>query len=218
LIELFRWLSLKVRPRWLAAPLQEMPQRSGLAWAVHLTYFGLIIVGSVVSYDWDSLQTALLASVRAKLGRSEGLFGAAGRAYASGNVLKAASVTFLVNFLWGSVARISLPSVVLPGIGAVMAAVLAFQTGLVLGPTIDLTPEGILSRSGTLLLEWEGYILAAFFSLLIPSFLFQRSLGGSVWSRYGRALRLNVQANGLVALVLAVAAMYEASVVIGMLK
>jgi len=218
LIGLFHWLSFRVRPRWLAIPLQEMRQRNRLVWAVHLTYFGLIILGSVVSYECDSLQIGLLASVRAKLSGSEGLFGVAGRAYASGNVLRAATETFLVNYLWGSVVRISLPSVVLPGIGAVMATVPAFQTGLVLGPTFDLTPGGILSSSGTMLLEWEGYILAAFFSLLIPIFLFQKSLGGSVWSRLGRALRLNVQAIGLVALVLAVAAMYEASVVIGMLK
>jgi hypothetical protein len=81
-----------------------------------------------------------------------------------------------------------------------------------------LTPEGILSRSGTLLLEWEGYILAAFFSLLIPIFLLQKSLGGSVSSRFGRATRLNLQANGLVALVLALAAIFEATVVISVLK
>ena len=76
----------------------------------------------------------------------------------------------------------------------------------------------MLPHTGTMLLEGEGYILAAFFGLLIPISLLQRSRGGTARSRFGPALRLNVQANGLVALVLAVAACYEAIEVISMMK
>ena len=74
----------------------------------------------------------------------------------------------------------------------------------------------MLPHSWTMLLEGEGYILAALFGLLIPVHLAQSRLGGTALGRYGRVLLLNVQANAWVALVLAVAACYEAIEVIWM--
>jgi hypothetical protein len=75
---------------------------------------------------------------------------------------------------------------------------------------------GMIPHSGTMLLEGEGYILAAFFGLLILVHLVQSSLGGSLSERLRRVLLLNVQACALVAVVLAVAAVYEATEVIWM--
>jgi hypothetical protein len=78
----------------------------------------------------------------------------------------------------------------------------------------------MLPHSGTLLLEGEGYILAAFFGLMIPLAIFRRPpesdsapKQGYVW-----AVLLNLKGSVLVALVLAVAAIYEATEVIYMLK
>lgn len=69
--------------------------------------------------------------------------------------------------------------------------------------------------SGTLLLEGEGYILAAFFALLIPvELLFPKDTSPAA-SRFGRAIVLNLKACLLVLAVLAVAAVYEAIEVIG---
>jgi len=64
----------------------------------------------------------------------------------------------------------------------------------------------------------ELQILATLFGLLIPIHIFQSSLGGNPLSRFARVLLLNLQANVLVALVLAVAACYEAIEVIAMMK
>lgn len=72
----------------------------------------------------------------------------------------------------------------------------------------------MLPHSGTLLLEGEGYILAAFFGLLVPIYMFQRDPEIGVGRRYGRALMMNLKAMALVALVLATAACYEATEVI----
>jgi hypothetical protein len=218
LIGIYRWAAPRVRPRWLAAPLQEIRQRPGLVWAVHLTYFGLVMLGAVVIFEWADLQAVLMASVRAEIGGSSGPLSLAGRAYGSGNVLWAAAVTFLINFLLGSIIMISLPSVVLPGLGVVTAAFRALLWGVLLGPSFVPAAGAMLPHSMTMLLEGEGYILAAFFGLLIPISLLQASCGGTARSRFAGALRLNVQANGLVALVLAVAACYEAVGVIEMMK
>ena len=156
------------------------------------------------------------ATVRAQIGGSGGPLSSVGRAYLSGNIPRAAAVTFLINFLLGSIAVITLPSVVLPGVGTFMAALRALMWGLLLGPSSVLMAYVMLPHSWTMLLEGEGYILAALFGLLIPVHLFQSSLGGTALGRFGRVLLLNIQANAWVALVLAVAACYEAIEVIWM--
>ncbi len=214
LIGLFRGLADRVRPRWLAAPLQEIQRRPRLVWAVHLTYFGLVILVSVLVYDLPEVQTLLGSAVREGISNPKGPLSGVVRAYSSGSILRAAGVTFAVNFVLGSLAMITLPSVILPGIGSAVAALRAFLWGLLLAPTTVLAAGAMLPHSWTLLLEGEGYILAAFFGLLVPVYLIRSSPG----PRFGGALLLNVQASVWVALVLAVSAFYEATEVIWMMK
>ena len=107
--------------------------------------------------------------------------------------------------------------------------------GLLLGPSVVTLTWGMLAHTGTLLLEGEGYILATFFALLVPVYLFNshqvtakptsvdefeavepapEAVKISAWGRFGRAVVLNLKASVLVAIVLAVAACYEAVEVI----
>ena len=216
LIGLYRWLADRVRFHWLAAPLREMQRRPRLVWAVHLTYFGLVMLGAILVYELPDVQAILMSTVRAQIVGSGSPLSVAGRAYGSGNIPRAAAATFLVNFPLGSIAVITLPSVVLPGVGVAMAALRAITWGLLLGPTTVLMAFAMLPHSWTMLLEGEGYILATLFGLLIPVHLVQSSLGGTALGRFGRVLLLNIQANAWVALVLAVAACYEAIEVIWM--
>src|SRR5208337_4708279 len=111
--------------------------------------------------------------------------------------------------------------------------------GLLLGPSQVALAYVMRAHSGTLLLEGEGYILAAFFALLIPIYLFRSSAplqkaavadpresesepaaseekASTAWSRFKQAVVLNLKANVLVAIVLVVAACYEAFEVISM--
>jgi hypothetical protein len=120
-------------------------------------------------------------------------------------------VTFGINFLLGSLAYITLPSVLLPGSGAFLACIRATAWGLLLAPTLQPLAYAMLPHSLTLLLEGEGYILAALFGLLIPVHILQSSLGGNPLTRFGRVVLLNLKAKFWIALVLAVAAIYEAS-------
>jgi len=86
--------------------------------------------------------------------------------------------------------------------------------GLLLAPAIVALSLTMLPHSGTLLLEGEGYILATFFGLLVPIFLIQKGLEGKPLQGYKQALLLNLKANLLIAIVLSVAALYEATEVI----
>ena len=202
------------RPSWWAAPLLEMDQRPRLVWGVHLVYFGLVIAGSVLVSTLPDVQTILLSKVRDALVASSGPLALAAKAYQSGGIPLAAAVTFLINFFLGSLLVLTVPSVIVPGSAILVAAVRALTWGLLFSPTISSLAYAMLPHSGTMLLEGEGYILATLFGLLIPIHIFQSSLGGTPLSRFGRVLWLNVLANFWVAVVLAVAACYEATEVI----
>jgi hypothetical protein len=104
--------------------------------------------------------------------------------------------------------------VIVPGSGTLMAAIRSVVWGFLLAPSIVSLARAMLPHSGTMLLEGEGYILATLFGLLIPVHIVQSSLGGTPLSRFGRVLWLNLLAHFWVAVVLAVAACYEASEVI----
>jgi hypothetical protein len=207
---------MKRRPSWWTAPLLEMEARPRLVWGVHLAYFGLVIVGSLLVSRLPEVQTILTSNVREALAASSGPLALAARAYESGNILRAAAVTFVINFFLGSLLVLTLPSVIIPGSGILMATIRALTWGLLFSPTIGELQYGMLAHSGTMLLEGEGYILATLFGLLIPIHIFQSSLGGTPLSRFGRVIWLNVLANFWVAAVLIIAAGYEATEVIWM--
>jgi hypothetical protein len=204
----------KARPAWWAAPLLEMEQRPGLVWGVHLVYFGLVIAGSVLVYHFSDVQSVLLSNVRDALSASSGPLASAAKAYGSGSIPLAAVTTFVINFFLGSLLMLTLPSMLLPGVGIFMAALRSVLWGLLLAPTIRILAYTMLPHSGTMLLEGEGYILATLFGLLVPIHIVQSSLGGTPLSRFGRVLWLNVLANFWVAVVLVVAACYESTEVI----
>jgi hypothetical protein len=210
--------SEKTQGRWIGPALAEIRRRRRLFHSLHLVYFGLCLGCMLVIYEVPDVQGALLVAVGAQVEDGSGPLGVAGRAYRSQNIARAAVVTLGVNFVVGSFAVITLPSLVLPGIGVLMAAWRAMLWGLLLAPTHLGLSRVMLAHSATLLLEGEAYILAAFFALLIPLCLFDRKAGTTVGSRYGRAILMNLRGNLLVLLVLALAAIYEAVEVILQMK
>ncbi len=204
----------KSNSAWLAPPLGEIRRRKRLFLLVHVVYFGLCLIGMLFVYELPELQNAMLALVGAQVESGSGLLGIAGRAYASGNIALAAAVTLGINFVVGSFVWITLPSAIIPGIGVLGALFRALVWGILLAPTFSAFSGTMLPHSLTLLLEGEGYILASFFAILIPLDLCRAQAGTTVASRYGRALVLNLKGSILVLLVLAVAAVYEATEVI----
>jgi hypothetical protein len=237
LIGLFRWLAARSRgpllsigdehfgevaepettnaqTSWWAKPLLEMERRPRLVWGVHLVYFGLVIAFSVLVYQLPDVQTLLLSVTSEALSAPSGPLASAAKAYNSGSIPRAAVTTFVINFFLGSLVMLTLPSMIVPGSGIFLAILRSTAWGLLLSPTIRELAHSMLPHSGTMLLEGEGYILATLFGLLIPIHIVQSSLGGTPISRWGRVLWLNVLANFWVAVVLAVAACYEATEVI----
>jgi len=204
----------KVALPFFAEPLLEMKARPRLVWGVHLVYFGLVIAGSLLIYELPDVQVILLGKIREALATKSNPLGFAADAYLSGSIPRAAALTFVINFLLGSLALITLPSILLPGSGVFVAGLRATAWGMILAPVMQSLAYAMLPHSGTMLLEGEGFILATVFGLLIPIHIVQSSLGGNPLTRFGRVLLLNLKANFWIALVLAVAAIYEATEVI----
>jgi hypothetical protein len=189
-----------------------------MIWGVHLVYFGIYLLAAGFVFGTPDLWVAIQAIVRGALGGGDRTLEYAGKAYLSGNMAWAALVTFVINFFLGSVVFITLPSCVIPASGTLVAAYRALLWGLLLAPATLLQAHLMLAHSGTLLLEGEGYILATFFSLMLAVLVFRSDPDSSFLQRYGRGLLLNLKGSLLVALVLAVAAIYEAVEVILMLR
>ncbi|HUS72032.1 MAG TPA: hypothetical protein VMY06_03125, partial [Sedimentisphaerales bacterium] len=163
------------------------------------------------------LQSCFLVGVSSQLTEGSGILGIAGEAYASKNMLRAAVTTFAINFPFGSLLCITLPSIIIPGSGALIAGLRASLWGLILAPSFSTLSAMMVPHSLTLLLEGHAYVIAAFFGVLVLVYLFRKAEGPSAGTRYGRALLMNVRGNLLVIIVLAVAAVYEAIEVILMM-
>jgi hypothetical protein len=205
-------------PNWLAAPLLELERRPRLVWGLHVGYFGLVILGAILVHSVPEIQAVLVSSVQDALSAPSGTLAAAGKAYATGSVLRAAGVTFCINFFMGTLLMITFPSMLVPGCGILLATVRSFVWGLLLAPTAGMLALTMIPHSGTLLLEGEGYILATIFAVLIPIRLFDSRLEGAPGVRFARAVLLNLQASFWVAIVLLAAALYEATEVIAMMR
>ncbi|HUV63854.1 MAG TPA: hypothetical protein VMW24_08145 [Sedimentisphaerales bacterium] len=214
LFRLYCSMADRLRNTWLGTPLAEIRRYKHLFLTLHLIYFGAIVIFMFVSYLLPELQVCLLSAIRSQVTDGSGPLGVAGKAYMSKSIPLAAVTTFVINFFFGSLAVITLPSVILPGVGVLVAGLRAMLWGLLLAPTSDVLSRSMLPHSLTLLLEGEAYVIAAFFALLIPVFLFRRAEGSGIAHRYGKALLLNLKGNLLVAIVLTVAAIYEAIEVI----
>ena len=218
LMAIYRAMAPRIGWRVLHDPLAELAARPKLLGGLHVLYFGLVLAASAIIYHFPELQMSVLSVTRGAFTDPHTPLAAVGKAYGSQNIAWAAGVTFVVNFLGGSIAVITFPSLLVPGSGILMAVIRATLWGLLLAPTIAVLSLAMLPHAGTMLLEGEGYILAAFFGLLVPIYLFDRDKGIDVPSRYGRALLINVKALALVAIVLFTAACYEATEVILMMR
>lgn len=197
--------------------LGQVARRPWLFFGLHGLAFGLYLLFALAAWAAPEVQQLLLTAVRANVEQGGGPLAFAAEAYVARSIPLAALRTLLVNLGVGSLVSITLPSLVIPGVGVLMLAFRFGVWGLLLSPTtLDLS-RLMTWHMITLFLEGEGYILAAFFGLLVPIYLFSPGKQGRAWQRYVRAVGLNVKGTVAVAVVLTVAAVYEAVEVIAQL-
>ena len=177
---------------------------------LNLVYYGLVVCGMVYVAFNSSLQQSLLELVGSAF--TEGPLSAVGSAYSGGQVLWAMVLTFVVNLFLGSIAVITLPSLVIPFSGLLMGAYRAVLWGLLLSPTTPELRLVMIPHSLVLILEGQAYILAMLAAYVQGrAFLWPRSVGAATRRQgYGLGVKRSVRIYLPVVLLLAVAAIYEA--------
>jgi hypothetical protein len=138
-------------------------QESRRAYAIlNGVYYGLMLCAMLyVSFN-RPLQETLMEAVGEAWGT--GPLAVLGDAYSGGQVLLAASLTFVVNLVVGSFFWINLPSLIVPFSGMFFGLVRAGVWGLLFSPaTLEVSGVQVLAGilvAGVILLEGQGYVLA----------------------------------------------------------
>ncbi|MGQ9553027.1 MAG: stage II sporulation protein M [Anaerolineae bacterium] len=181
--------------------------------AINIVYYGLVILAMIFVATQPELQRSLTEVVATSF--TSGPLETVGAAYGSGNVALAATITFVVNFFLGAFLYITLPSLLIPFAGLCTGVIRAVLWGLLLSPAMPELRLAMIPHSLTVLLEGQAYVLAMLGSYLLWSTALRRGEGsGNFLSRYRVGLSKNVRLYLLIAIVLAVAALYEALEVI----
>ncbi|MGC9522794.1 MAG: hypothetical protein ACP5HG_13045 [Anaerolineae bacterium] len=152
-----------------------------------------------------------------------GPLGAVGEAYGSGQALRAVALTFIINLAVGTFATITLPSLIVPFSGLLLALYRALLWGFLFAPAPggELTARALLE--GLLivilvLLEGEVYVLGALGAWLQGrSFVFHKRLGHETASRgYVAGLKQTALMYVPVIVVLIIAAVYEVAIALAL--
>jgi hypothetical protein len=185
---------------------------------LNLVYYGLVACGMVFTALDRSVQRELQAAVGNAL--TQGPLAGVASAYTAGQIILAIAWTFVINLAVASFISITLPSLIVPFSGLLVGLVRAVAWGLLFSPP-SLAVGGREAAMGLLIaillvLEGQGYVLAMLAAwvqgraFLSPHTVGAADRGQGYLAGIKRALHLYL----LVALVLAVAAVYEAVVAI----
>jgi len=214
--ETLKWMGGRLKQGWLSSAVQVVVDHRREYCLVNGLYFGLVLIIAFIVYYSPSVQDFTTHLVQQQIQSGEGMLGWAGSAYASGVIPYAALVTFIVNSFFGAFLYIVLPSLVIPGIGLLTGIFRSLSWGLLLSPSTESLASAMIPHSITLLLEGEAYVLCMFFVYLMVRGLVRG--GSSLGERYRKGVGLNIKGFLLVLLVLAVAALYEATEIILLMR
>lgn len=174
---------------------------------LNLFFYGLVVAAVFFAGGHPDVQRAVAGRIKELV--TKGNFAPITRIYyAERNIPLAALVTYLTMFLAGAVLQLSLPSLIVPFAGLLILMYRCILWGLLFGPDKILT----YPAAGTLLLEGQGYILVAWGIYLHGTRFLRPSRFGfqSHKEGYKAGLSICVRLYALVAIVLFVAALYEA--------
>jgi hypothetical protein len=176
---------------------------------LNLVYYGLVVFGMVYVAFNPSLQQLLLDAVGSAF--TEGPLSAVGGAYSGGQVLLAIVLTFGLNLAIASFLWITLPSLVIPFSGLLTGACRAVLWGLLFSPSSPEMSMVMIPHSLTLILEGQAYILAMLAAYIQgKAFLWPGTVDATTHTQgYLAGVKRSLRLYLLVAIVLAVAAVYE---------
>lgn len=179
--------------------------------AVNVFYFGILLIGGLIALLRPDIQGYWLDVLAA--GLKSGPLAPVGSAVEAGKVVNLAVQIFKTNVITGTLAYITIPSLIFPPWALLIGAWRALLWGMAFViPYGRLTFGKLIFHYVTLLIEGEAYVIAIFASL--------RLIEALIWPvRFGQRSRLQAYAVAImdyaklflvVLLLLAVGAVYEA--------
>lgn len=175
-------------------------------------FLGFWLWGMVSSFIDPGGQRRMVQWLASQFAGTSWPLGFAGQAYASGNVIEAAIATFLVNFIQGTVLTLSLISLVPIATAFIVNSLRGQFIGLALAPTKLFFGQAMAPHLITIVLELQGYMIAGFVSVLLPLALLKPQRFGleTRWQAFKKFAVWQFRVLPLIAIILAVAAVYEA--------
>lgn len=181
--------------------------------AINIVYYGLMIACMLVVVIFPDLQHWLLQTVKqAASAPIDGVMPRVFAAYANHNFLAALAITFVVNLVIGALLSITIPSLILPFSGFLIALYRAALWGLLLSPADPQLRWIMIPHSLTLLIEGQAYVIAMLAAWQQGLALLRPSTVGATTRRQALAtgLKRTTVLYVLIVILLAVAAVYEA--------
>ncbi|MBM6589095.1 hypothetical protein [Brevibacterium sp. RIT 803] len=137
-------------------------------------------------------------------------------AYASGNVIAAALLTFTANLLFAAVLTTTLPSLIIPFFAVVATVGRAGLIGMWLAPGSSGEALALIPHAPIVIIEFQAYILAALGAVI----LWRKTLGHrrhgyfSAWAGYRTGIQDNARLYPVIIAILVLAGFLEAIEVI----
>ena len=168
--------------------------------------------GMIASFVDPGGQQKLVQFFQAQLAGTSWPLGFAGQAYSSGNIIEAAFATFVVNFLWGTVVVLTLFSLIPIGSAFIINAFRGQMIGLALSPTKLFFGQSLAPHLITIVIELQGYLIAGFISVLLPLALLKPQRFGceTRLEAFKKFAKWQFSVLPMIAIILALAAVYEA--------
>lgn len=184
---------------------------------INVLYYGLVILGMVISAFNPSIQKSILNSANKSI--SAGVLSHVGKAYLGGHILSAMVHTFIFNLFIGSISLITIPSLI-PIIGCIWGLLFsmfrAIDWGMIFSPIIPQMQLGMFPNCILLIVEGQAFIMAmlAVFIMLKASLFPVKVNAQSHKKGYIVGLKYTAYIYIAVTITFAIAAIYEALEVI----
>ncbi|MBI4557296.1 MAG: hypothetical protein HY706_06915 [Candidatus Hydrogenedentes bacterium] len=195
---------------------RELVERKRLAFSMHALLYGVFLLFMLLACSVPLVNYAAIRGVQGIF--TEGPLQYVGAAYSTGNVLLAAAATFTVNFFMATVAYSIIPSFFIPCWGVIKNLLSFALVGFVMAPIWSGSLRHFTYHSITMVIELEAYIITSFFvTMLTVRFvrgIRDSSVKGAFTAEILQALRVVGSGTLLAAVILAVAALYEATTII----
>jgi hypothetical protein len=192
--------------------LREIAARPRLIVLVHVVLYGAFFLMMLLAFRYPVANVRAASLVRDAFAKGELSY--IGKAYASGDILRASGATFVQNYLVATILFTILPSLVVPFAGLFKNLVSFATVGFVMAPLWTGSAPKLVYHSVTMALEMEGYIIASFVVIVWPLRIAKGILGGAFSNEVIQGLRIVASGALLAGIMLAIAALYEATTLI----